>query len=173
MNNSDVAAILKTGILLKYFSSETITEWADCLINNGEINEFVIELSLSKSKSIGEVIGLLDSLISSNDSENLAKHFFLNYFKGKYERSVISPLQLQRELIDFYNLNAFYFSDTEKISFSILLNDYSLREAGYDGQNNINKLLKDLFNNYHHFDYPTISTNCTEGIMRTLSLNSN
>jgi hypothetical protein len=56
--------ILKIGLLLGYLTKDIIIEWADYLIDNGDTDEIVIDLSLSKDKSINEIVSLLNALPS-------------------------------------------------------------------------------------------------------------
>lgn len=151
MDHSSIAEILKIGLLLGYLKKEAIISWADDLINIGEIDEVVIEISLSRNKSVNDLLSALNAL-SNKSSKGIAKRFFLNFFMKKSELESHSLVDIEIKLLELYHLGILDFSEDEKFSLSILESDYSLRRDGYKNQIKIDDEINSLLFNYKDFD---------------------
>lgn len=134
LKKAQIALILKIGYLLNYYEKNIIINWADSLINDGDLDSSVIDLSLSSDKSINEVTEILQVITNELSDTSFIDEYFFGYFSEKLKLNKLAWQTIERDVLKYFELqDNFLFDDNTRLYFSSLQEDYSLRKDGFGG----------------------------------------
>lgn len=138
--------ILKIKFLLGFIDKKDIVVLCENLINLGNQQEEILELSSLKNDN-NQIVSWLNQLARSKtiDSDQIKKHFY-NLFLSKLMNNKNTLDLVESYLVSFYNITEgeLTYSYDEKLSYSIIENDLSLRREGHGYQITLNDLISFL-----------------------------
>jgi hypothetical protein len=128
--------LLKIKYLLGLSNSKEIFDWGFQEIEQGNNDNEMLELVTLKSDNYG---GIIEKLTKISSSQIINKcevvYYFYCLFDDIFEKSN-DIVEVEELLIHFYNLvkDDISFDEAEKLSFSIIENDLSLRKSNLSSQ---------------------------------------
>lgn len=128
--------LLKIKYLLGLSNSKEIFDWGFQEIEQGNNDNKMLELVTLKSDNYG---GIIEKLTKISSSQIINKcevvYYFYCLFDDIFEKSN-DIVEVEELLIHFYNLvkDDISFDEAEKLSFSIIENDLSLRKSNLSSQ---------------------------------------
>lgn len=139
----NIPYLLKIKFLLNLSNSKEIFDWAFQQVEQGDTNSELLEMLSLKEDDNSRIIGKLSKIadFQKNDAAEV-KEYFYPLFIEIFEKST-DVVVLEGILVKFYNLvkDDIRFNEDERLSFSIIENDLSLRESKLPFQINENDLL--------------------------------
>lgn len=138
--------IIYIGLLFNYILKDYIIDWADDqIVNKGNNEDYIIELSFSSNKTEKEILAMLSNYIT--DDYNLTIEFYFSQFNMLIKKGYYNWERVEEEIVKFYKSN-FITEDTEDLFYSRIIDDYYLRKDGFSGNMNMPKELLQFLSKY-------------------------
>lgn len=144
----NIPYLLKIKFLLRVSNSKEIFDWAFQQVEQGDTNSELLEMLSLREDDNSRIIEKLSKIANFQKiDETEVKEYFYSLFIEMFEKST-DVVVLERLLVKFYNLvkDDIRFNEDERLSFSVIENDLSLRESKLPFQINENDLLAFLRN---------------------------
>jgi hypothetical protein len=136
MKISEIANICRIAFLLGLINKTKITEWSDKMINDGDLDNFYLCLSLSKNNK--DILNCFsDAVYDCQDIDySVINEYFLGYFKilFGFEGNRLKWAKIQEIIISYFSIIDFQILNESQNFFVLnLRDDYSLRNEGFGG----------------------------------------
>ncbi|MFT3676830.1 MAG: hypothetical protein QM781_13135 [Chitinophagaceae bacterium] len=144
----NIPYLLKIKFLLRVSSSKEIFDWAFQQVEQGDTNSELLEMLSLREDDNSRIIEKLSKIANFQKiDETEVKEYFYSLFIEMFEKST-DVVVLEGLLVKFYNLvkDDIHFNEDERLSFSIIENDLSLRESNLPFQINKNAIFEFLKN---------------------------
>jgi hypothetical protein len=166
MRKGVIAKVLKTGLMLGYYTNIDVIIWADKLINEGDDDLRLIDISLAGNQNTNTIIEILN-LIEEPEACETVKMYYFSFFNKLLEEQTTNWLSIERELLRFIELIPECILDFERDYFSRLHNDYSLRKEKLQSPMIMPQDLESFLKSYIGFD--AISQQISQANIKSLT----
>ena len=132
-------------------TTKTISEWADRKINE-ETNDSLF-FDLSTAGTTNKIVELLYERVSWNYNDKEIRTFILSYYKEYLNRNQNNWLEIEKELLDYFQLLEHDDSNNILEDFLYYLaDDWNLRKDGFNGLLTMPEYLTDNLREYNDYN---------------------
>lgn len=141
------------GAISKNIEWKSVINWIEKNFNENNNSELFLDL-ISKNES-KQILESINTKIKLNFNNVEVRNLILSFYNESLKQFPTSIYQIERDLVDFFNLIVYEDSNQKYDDFLSEINeDYLLREDGFSGSENLEKYLPEKLKVYK--DYPKL-----------------